>query len=75
VLLRVAGGFCISGAMTAIESWLDERSANETRGCVLGFYMLSFYLAVATGQTKVNPAARGRASDDRRCADSLSLAP
>ncbi len=46
--------------MTAtIESWLNTRSSNETRGRVLGFYMLTFYLAVASGQTLVNLADVG----------------
>ncbi|WP_241524044.1 MFS transporter [Oceaniglobus indicus] len=56
VVLRVINGFCIAGMTTSIESWLNERSTNETRGRVLGFYMLSFYLAMALGQTLVNVA-------------------
>lgn len=55
-ILRIVGGFCIAGMTIAIESWLNERSTNETRGRVLGFYMLVFYLAVALGQTLVNVA-------------------
>ena len=54
VILRVVNGFCIAGMTTSIESWLNERSSNETRGRVLGFYMLAFYLATALGQTLVN---------------------
>lgn len=56
IILRVINGFCIAGMTTAIESWLNERSNNETRGRVLGFYMLVFYLAVATGQTLISLA-------------------
>ncbi|HEY9038083.1 MAG TPA: MFS transporter [Roseovarius sp.] len=59
VILRVINGFCIAGMTTSIESWLNERSSNETRGRVLGVYMLSFYLAVALGQTLVNVAPVG----------------
>lgn len=59
LILRIIGGFCIAGMTTAIESWLNERSANETRGRVLGFYMLVYYLAVAAGQTMVNLAPVG----------------
>ncbi|MEC5293780.1 MFS transporter [Aurantimonas sp. C2-6-R+9] len=55
-ILRIINGFCIAGLTTAIESWLNERSNNATRGRVLGLYMLTFYLAVATGQTLVNLA-------------------
>ncbi|MDD9717368.1 MFS transporter [Dinoroseobacter sp. PD6] len=56
VLLRVINGFCIAGMTTTIESWLNERSSNATRGRVLGYYMLAFYLAIALGQTLVNVA-------------------
>lgn len=56
VILRIINGFCIAGMTTTIESWLNERSSNQTRGRVLGVYMVSFYLAIATGQTLVNLA-------------------
>ncbi|WP_108482057.1 MFS transporter [Oceaniglobus ichthyenteri] len=59
VVLRVINGFCIAGMTTSIESWLNERSSNESRGRVLGFYMLAFYLATAFGQTLVNVAPVG----------------
>lgn len=39
-----------------IESWLNDRSSNETRGRVLSFYMVTFYLAIALGQSSVNLA-------------------
>ncbi|WP_417586148.1 MFS transporter [Pararhodobacter oceanensis] len=57
--LRIINGFCIAGMTTAIESWLNSRSSNETRGRVLGVYMLTFYLALALGQTMVNIAPVG----------------
>ncbi|MBJ6373504.1 MFS transporter [Sedimentitalea sp. CAU 1593] len=59
VVLRIINGFCIAGMTTSIESWLNERSSNETRGRVLGVYMLAFYLAIALGQTLVNIAPVG----------------
>ncbi len=59
VILRIINGFCIAGVTTSIESWLNERSSNETRGRVLGVYMLAFYLAIALGQTLVNIAPVG----------------
>lgn len=59
VILRIINGFCIAGMTTSIESWLNERSSNETRGRVLGVYMLAFYLAIALGQTLVNIAPVG----------------
>ncbi|WP_116599129.1 MFS transporter [Primorskyibacter marinus] len=59
VILRVINGFCIAGMTTSVESWLNERSSNEARGRVLGFYMLAFYLAMALGQSLVNVAPVG----------------
>jgi MFS family permease len=59
VILRVINGFCIAGMTTSIESWLNERSDNRSRGRVLGFYMLAFYISVAVGQTLVNVAPVG----------------
>lgn len=59
LMLRVVNGFCIAGLTGAIESWLNTRSSNETRGRVLGFYMLTFFLATASGQTLVNLADVG----------------
>lgn len=54
--LRLVNGFCIAGMTTSIESWLNDRSTNQTRGRTLGSYMLVFYFAVALGQTLVNVA-------------------
>lgn len=59
VLLRIINGFCIAGMTTSVESWLNERSSNKTRGRVLGYYMLVFYLAIAMGQTLVNAGTVG----------------
>ena len=59
LVLRIVNGFCIAGMTATIESWLNMRSSNETRGRVLGFYMLTFYLAVAAGQSMVNLAEVG----------------
>lgn len=56
VVLRIINGFCIAGMTTSIESWLNDRSSNKTRGRVLGYYMLVFYVAIALGQTLVNVA-------------------
>ncbi|MFD2740914.1 MFS transporter [Sulfitobacter aestuarii] len=58
-VLRVINGFCIAGMTTSIESWLNDRSSNQTRGRVLGYYMLVFYLAIAMGQTLVNAGTVG----------------
>lgn len=49
-LLRLVTGFCVAGLMTVIESWVNTRATNETRGRLLSLYMLIFYLAAAAGQ-------------------------
>ncbi|SFP34857.1 Predicted arabinose efflux permease, MFS family [Nitrosomonas cryotolerans] len=54
VFLRIVNGFCVAGLTATIESWLNTKSSNKTRGRILGFYMLTFYLAMAFGQTLVN---------------------
>lgn len=59
LILRIVNGFCIAGLTATIESWLNTRSSNETRGRVLGFYMLTLYLAMASGQTLINLADGG----------------
>lgn len=38
--LRVASGLCIAGSYTVIESWLQARVTNETRGRAMGSYRL-----------------------------------
>ncbi len=48
--LRFVGGFCMAGMIVATESWLNERSTNETRGQVMAFYMITNYLAAGCGQ-------------------------
>jgi len=53
-LLRFISGFCVAGLFAALESWLNERSDNTTRGQVLGIYMIVNYVAIVLGQLMVN---------------------
>lgn len=48
--LRLIEGLAIAGLFMCVESWLNERSTNETRGKVMSLYMISIYLAQALGQ-------------------------
>lgn len=50
IVLRIASGFCISGAFMIIESWLNERVTNETRGTIFSVYMSITYFSITTGQ-------------------------
>lgn len=53
-LLRAVNGFCMAGLFATIESWLNERSSNATRGQVLSLYMVTTYSASGVGQLMVN---------------------
>ncbi|KPP86243.1 MAG: Cyanate permease [Rhodobacteraceae bacterium HLUCCO07] len=37
-LFRVASGFCVAGAYTVVEAWLQAKVTNETRGRTMGVY-------------------------------------
>ncbi len=47
---RAIAGFCFSGIYMTIESWLNERAENETRGQVLAAYMGVNLLSLTAGQ-------------------------
>jgi MFS family permease len=49
-LLRFATGFCIAGLFIVVESWINDRASNETRGTILAVYMIVSLLALAGGQ-------------------------
>ncbi len=49
--LRFVAGLCMSGLYVTVESWLNDRSSNETRGRILSVYMLVVTLGLASGQT------------------------
>lgn len=49
-LLRFLEGFCAAGLYMCIESWLNEKAGNETRGSILSLYMLTVYAGLAAGQ-------------------------
>ncbi len=49
-LIRLAAGFCLAGFYLVIESWLNDRSTNETRGLVMSAYVIVNFSAIAAGQ-------------------------
>ena len=53
ILLRAGSGFFIAGAFMIIESWLNERVTNESRGTVFAVYMMVTYLGITAGQLGV----------------------
>lgn len=48
--LRVLSGFVIATAFMIIESWLNERATNESRGTIFAIYMTVTYLGLTGGQ-------------------------
>lgn len=53
LLLRFVLGFCIAGLMLVVESWINASATKETRGVLLGSYMVLFFLAASGGQFMV----------------------
>jgi len=53
VLLRAVVGFCVSGLMIVIESWINGRATNDNRGTLFSFYQVTFYFAAFGGQAMV----------------------
>ncbi len=49
-LLRFITGMCLSGLYVTIESWLNERATNATRGRLLAVYMVVVTISVGSGQ-------------------------
>ncbi|MBX9466343.1 MAG: MFS transporter [Rhizobium sp.] len=53
VALRVITGFCTAGTSMIIESWLNERATNESRGMIFSFYISITLIGVVGGQMLV----------------------
>ncbi len=49
-IFRAISGFCFAGIYMVIESWLNERASNETRGQVLAAYMFVNLMSLTAGQ-------------------------
>ena len=53
-LIRMLTGFCIAGIFIIMESWLNNKSTNTTRGKLLSFYFIITFSFVAVGQLLLN---------------------
>jgi MFS family permease len=53
-LIRFIEGFCMAGVFVCLESWLNERAEPQSRGAVLGYYMIALYAGQAAGQFLLN---------------------
>lgn len=50
IVVRILTGFCFAGILVVAESWLNQATANESRGQLLAAYMFISFLGVAAGQ-------------------------
>ena len=50
IVMRLVTGFSFAGVYVVVESWLNARSDNETRGRILSIYMIVNYAGLAGGQ-------------------------
>ncbi|MEQ8751292.1 MAG: MFS transporter, partial [Amphiplicatus sp.] len=48
-VLRAITGFCFAGLFMIIESWINERATNSTRGRILSVYRIVDLLALTVG--------------------------
>ena len=53
-LIRMLTGFCIVGIFIIMESWLNNKSTNATRGKLLSFYFIITFSFVGIGQLLLN---------------------
>ncbi|MEJ2178197.1 MAG: MFS transporter [Gammaproteobacteria bacterium] len=50
MLVRIMSGFCFSGLLMVVESWINEMSKNADRGRVLGIYRIVDLVSVTCSQ-------------------------
>lgn len=55
--LRALHGFCFAGLYMVIESWLNERTTNETRGRLFSVYLVVNLSSITLGQLLLNTAS------------------
>src|SRR5690606_25948500 len=53
-VLRLITGLCFAGLYVVLESWINGRSTNSTRGLLLSVYMFVSYAGLALGQQLLN---------------------
>lgn len=53
VVLRAVTGFCTAGTSMIIESWLNERATNESRGAIFSLYIGITLLGAVGGQMMI----------------------
>lgn len=72
--VRALSGFAIAGAYMVIESWLNERVTNETRGLVFSLYMAVSMAAMMIGQFSLPAVGEAAPAAFMLCAIVYALA-
>ena len=53
IAFRGLAGFALAGAYMVVESWLNEKATNESRGQIFSFYMIMNMVGLMAGQFMV----------------------
>ena len=54
LIFRMITGFSFAAIYIVCESWLNDRADNQTRGQLIGFYMIVLYFSMCAGVMLVN---------------------
>lgn len=54
IVLRVFSGFCFAGAAMVVESWLNEKADNSSRGTIFSTYVVVNLTASTVGQLAIS---------------------
>ncbi|MAU99097.1 MAG: MFS transporter [Fulvimarina sp.] len=73
VVFRALSGFALAGSYMVIESWLNERVTNETRGTIFSVYMIVTMAAMMGGQYVMPLSNPGVAAPFMLCAIVFAL--
>ncbi len=56
-IFRALTGFCFAGLYMVIESWINEKATNETRGSLFSVYLIVNFIGIVLGQLLLNVAS------------------
>ena len=54
LIFRIITGFSYAAIYIVCESWLNDRADNQTRGQLIGFYMIVLYISTSIGVMLIN---------------------
>ncbi|WOI54700.1 MFS transporter [Parvularcula sp. LCG005] len=53
LVLRIVTGFCFAALQMILESWLNDKATNQTRGQILSIYRITDFTAVTIAQLSI----------------------